>query len=580
VHVIAQNPRARIDREAEGQIQLGQLLRAQRPAAAQAAAERIAASALSVAMKIERIRTIDALKDHQAINETVRQTTAQAARLQAAREQRALKRPQKACSFLRFLFRERVRLTEFGRKTHVLETTFLPPGVRPARDLQGFFVRSLQAWAAGLSPSLKGLLEHAWLYLTPFQYNLLALLRKLCDRVLTFDFVHLDYRSRHLIDRLQRIERPFLTLACRDEHLPAILGAVQTVCKKTHAEEKECGELCSLAQRVLAPEATLPSLYNAVIGLNSIKNRRLMAMADLVSPGRGGLINTRDFDCDGQLRKRIDSYLRESLDSVRKLHEQLFEARRLGSYIRRDEGGEPDTSRLVALYTGEGEGRDFLADQANTVRFASRLCRRFDRAFLPLLGGRITLADGTMTSIFSRNFFEVELSRLRTLADKLDKGPFHFTDFPLERYGRIKGGRLSAIGAEGEAIQLVDEATAILVDLGKTLARVLGLRGPAGDSGARQEPLEPIVLQGKSFTLPMENQRVAGPSPLANLTVAEALGEVVTICFSAGLLFRDRFLDLYLSREGKIDMELQTRLRLLENLMVPEDYRELVATFR
>jgi len=515
---------------------------------------------------------------------------AQAARLQAARAQRALKRPQRESSFLHFLFRESGRLRRFGRQTHVLEITWLPPWARPAPTLQGFFVQSLQAWAAVLSPRLKGLLEHGWLYLTPYQYNLLSLLRRLSDRILAFDFVRLDYGSRYLIDRLRRIERPFLSLACVEEHLPAIRAAVRQVYDKSRGPEQECAELCELAERLLAPEATLPSLYNAILGLNGVRSRRLTRMADLVdleSITPAMLINARDFDCEPELRRRIDGYLQESVDGLRKLHAEVVEVRRLAGYVRRCDQGGTDSSSLEAFYNA-GEGHDLEGDQSDVVLFVTRLCRRFEQLFLPLLDGRVRLAEGTELRLFSRSFFGAELSRLGSVADKLQKGPFHFTDFPVERYLRLHEGRLSVIGSEGEAVRLVEEAVAIVVDVAKTAARVLSLRTPeasaaspaSGAAGAivPPAPLEPIALQGKRIPFAVGAQRLAAPRQLAGLSVADALREVVVVGLSIGLLFQDRFLGLFLARQRRAEIELQGRVRLLQNLMAPEDYRELLAS--
>lgn len=509
-----------------------------------------------------------------------------AAAAQAARAQRALKRPQQECGYFHFLLRERGRLREFGRRTHVLETTVLPPGLRPAPGLQGFFVRSLQAWCSRLSPALKGLLEHGWLHLTPYQYNLLALLRRLSDRILAFDFARLDYRSRHLVERLRRIEQPFLALACRGEHLASILAAIRRVADKTRLGAEESAELCALAERMLAPEATLPSLHNALLGLNSVRNRRLTLLADLVdleSPGLAGLINSRDFDGGAGLRRRIDEYRQESLDSLRKLHAELSEVRRLSGYVHQGPDGEADTAALAAFYSLGGH--DLAPDLADTVLFVQRLCRQFDRVFFDLLGGRVTIVGRGALRIFSRNFFETELERLRGVGHKLEKGPFHFTNFPLQRYLRIQGGGLAAIGNEAEASALVQEGVAILVDLGKTAVRLLALRVPAAASGggeAVQSPpaLEPIVLQGMGFAWPAAGLRIGAPSALAGLSVVEALRHLVEVSLSVGLLFHDRFLELFLAKRRRLESDVEARLRLLENLMTPEEHRELAASLR
>jgi hypothetical protein len=201
--------------------------------------------------------------------------------------------------------------------------------------------------------------------------------------------------------------------------------------------------------------------------------------------------------------------------------------------------------------------------------------RAFDNVFSPLLNGQVALRTIGKVPIFARAFFELEFTRLRTLIEKLETGPFHFSSFPLQRYFQIKGARLGAIGNETDVSVLVDEAVGCLVDLGKTLTKVLGLRTPYGASRDPAIPLEPVVLQGKAFSLPHENQLIHSRSLLSGKTVVEGIATAVTVCFTAGLLFQDDFLSLYHGKEKRLSEELRRRMHLMENLLDPESYREL-----
>jgi hypothetical protein len=85
--------------------------------------------------------------------------------------------------------------------------------------------------------------------------------------------------------------------------------------------------------------------------------------------------------------------------------------------------------------------------------------------------------------------------------------------------------------------------------------------------GERTEPLEPIVLQGKPFSLPHAGSRIQARSMLNQRTVEEGLADAVSICFSAGLYFQDRFIYFFLGRERKYAGEIEARMRTLENLL-------------
>ena len=95
------------------------------------------------------------------------------------------------------MFRELPRLRAFGRRTHTLLVSWLPPAVRADPALKGFLTQTLQPWAAELSQRLKPVLELGWLHLTKRQYNWIAVLARLAERILAADFAHLPWRDRN-----------------------------------------------------------------------------------------------------------------------------------------------------------------------------------------------------------------------------------------------------------------------------------------------------------------------------------------------------------------------------------------------
>jgi hypothetical protein len=289
------------------------------------------------------------------------------------------------------------------------------------------------------------------------------------------------------------------------------------------------------------------------------------------------MVSSRDFDCEPPVQKRIDEYVQDSMDAIRKLNDQVYEVRRLNNYIAREPDGNLDVAELRAFYV-RAEGREkyeFTQDQENLVLFSSRLLRRFDRSFSRLLNGQISVEGEQKAAVFSRSFYQMEFSRLRTVIEKLENGPFSFNRFPLERYLQIKVAQLGAIGTEMEARQLIDEGVASLVDLGKSVARILSLKRPAAMPKGKIEPLEQIILQGKPFSLPYEDRRISARTLLDGKTVADALALAVSICFTTGLLLRDQFLFLFLGREKKSESELRSSIQHMENLLDPESFREL-----
>jgi hypothetical protein len=570
-----------IAREADAHIALGILLRKDREEPKSSAVRKVLSSSLSTAQKVEKIREVDEKQDNIGVLHVVRKASAQAARGQISRFSRLVKQPIQGFSYFAFLLREYGRVRQFGRRTHVLDTTILPPGIRLDPNLPSFLVKQVQALASELSPRLKTILDHGWVHLTPRQYNHVVLLKRLSDRIQGFDFLHLNLRAPDLVDSFKRIESLFLMLHYHAETMGVVLSALRHFSEKQREPEEEIERTHGLVVRLLREDITLPSLYNCLLALNIFQRRRLLTMSDLLHEGLGEVVDTGGFDCDPAVRERMESYIDESIESIKRHHGQLQEARRLRSYLVMDDDGQPDTALLRTLYKSASSrmAYDFDADQQNLVLFAARFMRAFDSVFSQLLNGRCALPGIGRVQIFSRDFFEVEFTRIRSFIEKLETGPFHFGSFPLPRYFQIRGERLGAIGSEMDVSQIVDEAVGCLVDLGKTLTRVLSLRSPAGAPGDPAVPIESVGLQGKAFSIPHENRIIQASSLLGGKTVAQAITTVVTVCFTAGLLFRDDFLVMYHGKETRLADELRRRMGLVENLLDPESFGELSALY-
>ena len=573
--------RREIEKEADDNIALGRLLRIEREELKKKAVERVLETDLRISQKIEKIREIDEKQEAQEIERIVQRAYLQAVRREFVRLRNAVKVPQKSIPYLRYIFRERGRISDFGRKTHVLATPLLPPGIRLNRELRNFFVRDLQNWSAEIAHRLELITEHGWLHLTPLQYNLVVLLKSLADKCISFDFVHLNYRDRNLIDKIKRIEALFLMMHYRGEYVGIIQDSIQTVYRKQGKGEEEGRETRNLVARILEQEVSLPSLYNCIVGLNMVKHRCFVTLGALMKTGLGDAVSTREFNCSLEVRQRIDAYVCNSLESIKKLHTQLQEVRRLNSYLNYDEQGLVDSSNLNLLYekTVPNDEGDFHSDQGNVLLFAQRLFDSFYTTFLSLLNGRVELDGIGQRAVFSRSFYEMEMARLGTIIEKLKKGPFHFRSFPLSQYLQVKEAKIGAIGNEMELIQLVDEGIACLADLGKSLAKVLGSSvGKLKDQP--EQPLEPVIFQGKPYAIPYTEKRIRERTYLGGKTVKEALADATSLCFTMGMLFRDRFVFFVLGSAGRHEAELQAQLRLMKNLLEPERYREILSRYQ
>jgi len=576
--------RRRIEKEAEDHIALGLLLRKRRSPQRREEVERILAGPQSVAQKVDRIKRLDAEPEagqpkeadepaqEPEAGERVQETELRAGPAERAERPAAqrIKATPPAASFWAFLFRELPRLRAFGRRTHTLLVTLLPPAARPDPALKGFLTRTLQPWAVELSQRLKPVLELGWLHLTKRQYNWVVVLARLAERIVAVDFTHLPWRDRNLVDRLRGLETQFLLLHSHEGILGELASSLHMVFEKKSRLDSDYRPAAELCQRLLSPEASLPSLYNCLLAFNMVKFRRLLSLADLLRGDLGPLVSGSEYDCPPEIRARIAEYVTSSLENLQTLHAQLSELRRLAGYLSCDEEGQADIRLLAALY-----GPRMEVDRQNLMALAPRLFTVFERVFQPLLAGTVAVEGAPKAALFEPAFFQTEFARLAMVSDKLEKAVFGLANFPFNRFLAIRSSSLGAIPKELEVLQLLEEGLGVLFNLGKILARVLALDGAGAQEGEAERPLDASLLQGQPFRLPHAGRRLQAEGFLRGLTVREALAQVIRICFTAGHLLQHPAVFLLFGKEPRLAAQLSATLRQLEHLLDEKTYTEL-----
>ncbi len=576
--------RRRIEREAEDHIALGLLLRKRRSPERRREVERILAGPQSVSQKVQRIKRLDAeaedgqpaeavepgsepeAEGRERVPEARARTPERAGRPAASRVKASLE----AASWWSFVFRELPRLRAFGRRTHTLLTGWFPPAVRADPALKGFLTQILQPWAAELGRRLKPVLELGWLHLTKRQYNWLAVLARLTERIVAADFAHLPWRERDLVDNLRGLEAQFLLLHSREGLLQELDSSLRTVFEKKSRLDSDYPPAAELVRRLLSAEASLPSLYNCLLAFNMVKRRRLLTLADLLRGDLGPAVSTSEYDCPPEIRSRIEEYVASALETAQTLHAQLTELRRLAGYLCYDEKGQADTRLLAAVY-----GPRLEADRENIMVLAPRLFTVFERAFQSLLAGTAAVEGVGKAALFEPAFFQTEFGRLAMVSDKLEKAVFGLANFPFSRFLAIRASNQGAIPKELEVLQLLEEGLAVLFNMGKILARVLAMDGVGAREEEEERPLDTSLLQGQPFRLPHAGRRLLADGFLRGLTVREALAQVIRICLITCHLLQDPALFLHFGKESRLAGQLAATLGQLEHLLDENTFAEL-----
>ncbi|KKL09684.1 hypothetical protein LCGC14_2563390, partial [marine sediment metagenome] len=348
-------------------------------------------------------------------------------------------------------------------------------------------------------------------------------------------------------------------------YLEILLTGLSTVFQKID-RKAEYENTRYLVVRLLTPGGSLPSLYYCLLGMNIVKYRQLLSLNDLVRQGFQEVVHISDFNCDRDVRRRIEEYIKKTVDSIKNSHERLFEVRRFNRYVSSDDEGRFDPSVLRPLYESGSNRYDFDEDLNHIGVFSARLFHTFDTIFFDLLNGTVAIVGTGRTAIFARTFFEVELERLRTTTDRLDRISLDLVSFPFDQYLKIKQSETGSLPQEKEILQFINDGLTLLVELGDTVGQVLELSRMAPESSGATEPLQPIVLKGKPFPLPLENEVVQSRGFLNNKTIRGALELAVTICFTAGVFLHDWYARMLLGKETTYQDEIQKQVRQLENI--------------
>jgi len=498
------------------------------------------------------------------------------------RNRRNIKTSNTQASFIRYLFIEYRKIRYFGNVTHIFFPRVFPPGVQLSKDVGITFEKYLQPCALKLFEVLSVILNTGWHYLDKIEYNLIVIMKKICEKIGKTDFSLLDCGDRNLVDRFRSLESLFLVLHHESDQLELLYTALKRVVKKLPGPERDGGEVVLLARRILGRDDELPSLYNFLLGLNMLKYRRYFDLQELIQTNCGEVVSNQAYECGKDTQKEIDLYIEETIKALHLLQKRRMEIARVKRHVPIDETGEYSFKILEYFYesTEKTKKQCFSDDREDVLCLSGRLFSIFVSSFEHILNGKILIPGSGRVELFSKSFFQMELARVSSLIEKLGKLSFHFQyHFTLEQYLVLRQPGKVIHRLEAEAKQLIDEGLAHLSRIGMKLEYVLRMRVPKKNENDADIPLEPGILSGRAFHLPYEGRVIKYKSRLGGKTVAEALAFIVRICFLSGLYFRTPELFGLLGEEEAVNREIQSKLEAIGRIAQPHVLQELKNLF-
>lgn len=594
-----------LDREAQAHMALAVLLRKRRSPARSEEVRRILQSELSTAEIVESIRRLDSRVEAGGAEAPPEDTESHEQppgapapsgrapnpyRLSLSKLRSILKFPRVRAPYFRYLFHEFSRMAQFGRLTHVFSPLFLLPLIRLEASIPRFFIESLIPWANELQAFLAPVLVIGWKYLSKKEYNTIVALDRLCREVASVNFRLLNPRDRNLIDKLRTLEALFLSFHYDPETAGDVVKAVDKVMTAEPELSPKADQTRQLANQILQPELTMPSLYNVLLGLNMVKYRKVLTLPELLTSDLGELFEAQSYACVPAVETEIRAMIDELKNKIVKLHWEWNRLKRLKELLNMGQSDEPRYLELARLYeygSSTLQTRFFKEDQKNIMDFALHFFRRFEAFCYPLLGGSVRLDEDGRVEIFSIGVFQNELDRLRLTASKLERAAFGFRSFPYSRYLSIRRDGKAGISAELDVVARLDEATSALISVGRKLERILAssTRNPtstevsAEEQAMRpQQPVDTVPSPGsRPVLIPYRGEPIAAGSWLSGMSVSDALSAVASVCLQGAFYLYDPAFIQMIASEHTVRRQIDNHLEVVRRLADAPAYDQLVA---
>jgi hypothetical protein len=563
----------RLSPEAEDIITLGQLLKQQRDQERRRAVDAIAASGLSVREKIHEIQKLDAEGRQEIDGETEGSQRTRPLRYRVPALIAILKKPYARIPYFSYLFGDYRRILSFGKVTQVFTPVWFLPDVRMSQAVPLLLSRDMRQWAAELLNIVAMGLEDSWHYLRKIEYNLLVVMKQLCEKILSINFNLFDYKDPYLLNKLRSLEALFLVFHYREYYQKLLQSSLQQIVKNDPRVGAKYETAVDRIHKILHNDGSTPSLYNIILGLNMRKYRRYLTMQDLLCTDLGELINMKDFACPPDVKGKVRALIADGRRRLAELRSHQEKTKKLRTFLTLNESGEVSFDPLRFFYdqaNSVGEEPAFSADSEDILRFVPRFFDTLDRTFAPLLNGQTDLEEIRAITLFTHDFFQLEFLRIRRIAGRVwDYGE---DKLPRTRFLDLQHSTKGSQSIDAEILKQVNGGLEVIFEMAKKVETILNTRRKS--EGRPAEPLDPMILHGKSFSIPHGKRRIRSTSVLNGKTVDEALTYFVSICFTIAVFYHYPPVYNPLERELQNSKELRSELEILSRLAGPESISE------
>lgn len=547
-------------------VDLGRLIAKKRPVHRMRAVEDVLAQEIPVHEKIAEIERIDRgpLRDgntsgeetsdiantdpaHDAPDPEVQND------LLAIQKRRTIKTRAARSSFLVFLLRELFPILKISGEHGaypLVRVSLFPFRLSLNSELQRHIQENFIASACELMPLLDFTLEKGWQHLSKFEYNLCAVFRHMCDTLCALKPELFVSPDPFIYGKFRRFEELFLCCSKEEYYVQIIAEALHNVSSKS-AEWSGSIQQKTMCVRKLLMHVMKPTVHDILCTLNSIRFRKQLGFLSLFSDRSAPVIMVNDFECPLPVRTAINIFLEQQKKRIIELESEYSSITRFESHLRLGSDGNYDFSTLRHYFSLIHKNSSFEEAAQSPALFTLKILQLYTSLFEGILDAEVTLQDKRRQRIFAHDFFQLELSHIRSFSDRISRLGHVYKNIDSERYRGLQNALKNGTEGEIELMQIITETVGTLYSLSEKLVKTESYYREGGRNAA-----DSTMLLQKSVAVPAYHEKISH-SFLNDISVQQILRDIATVGLLVAIFLNDNRISTLLSQKDRVKNELE-----------------------
>ncbi len=582
-----ETPEKYITEEADAYLELGHLLKKDRPQEARARVLEILNRDISPEDKIRLINETDASENAQAEggNAGIEPSKKRPVVLHTTAGMNLvnIKKNLKRTGLFTYIFIEWTNIRMFAFKTSILRSGFFRFQIAIKRN--GW--ESIRKDASFAEGYIKYVLENGWMILDKFDYNLIALADRLFKEVLLVNITYFP-NAEYILDKLKKVEMYFLACHYRQDYPERILESITAVLKYFNKPESKIQGISYFIKRFLFQTGDPVSLFNLLLAANMVRCRKYLTLYDLIQESQGGVVSNNIFECPDGVEIKIASFINENEMRLEQLQEEKKGLGKVGLFLKQfsalktDGRGLAEYEALIMFYDSgtAPEKTHFLVDRDNLFVFGGNFIKRFIKEFEIFLNGKIKIEEAGEIQLFSYDFFVNNLGRMQSLLKAFGSLNMASLRINHSRLSEIKKDKSQAgiSREEAEVVRFIDELSAVVLDIGKKtghLALIYLMNSQEEQNEQIYQPIDLSFLSKNVFSVPFGDKKIVSPGYLNDKTFAEALSIIAGICYDMCRYMQNEEVVTYRENELSINSKIRKIRKILERVADPDTFERI-----